>query len=263
VTRLHIHTPPGVVSTAELKDWAISWSRSDKLWVKPPDDDDCDDDRSLSLHRFNMRQDDDDTEPNRFMMANLISGGEFVVVIYTDGNIDLKKIEISPGDEWNLRDVAQYKQRDPDEIYPMFCSQLITETNLGHPLVAYVDRGQEKYGHSFSESSAPPKLINAYSLFVFLVDHIVGTIEQKQVVKLDGTYFYEVYGIHARGGIILCFYEHGHGWGITVSELGPDPALKHFTLNANRVSRPFAHPLLKFTRGVEPGTWEYSILHGV
>jgi len=56
------------------------------------------------------------------------------------------------------------------------------------------------------------------------------------VVKLNDIYYYEIYGIHARGNTILCFYEHSRGWGVTVSELGPDPALKLFTLGTNRVS---------------------------
>ena len=55
-------------------------------------------------------------------------------------------------------------------------------------------------------------------------------------------FFYEMYGIHARGNIILCFYEYVHGWGITVSELGPDPVLKLFILNTNQVSRPICPP---------------------
>ena len=79
---------------------------------------------------------------------------------------------------------------------------------------------------------------NVFSLLVFLVDHIAGTIEQKQVVNLCDTYFCGIYGIHARGNIILCFYEHRSGWGITVSELGPDPAPKLFNLSVNEVSLP-------------------------
>ena len=71
---------------------------------------------------------------------------------------------------------------------------------------------------------------------VFLVDHVAGIIEQLQVVKLDQLPYYETHSIHARGNTILCFYEYNIGRGITVSELGPDPALKHFILGTNRVS---------------------------
>ena len=52
-------------------------------------------------------------------------------------------------DEWELRDVAQYKQGDPGGTHTMFWSELLTETNLGHPLVVYVDRETKKYGHPF------------------------------------------------------------------------------------------------------------------
>ena len=71
---------------------------------------------------------------------------------------------------------------------------------------------------------------------VFLVDHIAGIIERKQVVKLDGVRFHDIYSIQAKGNVILCLYEQIYEWGITVSELGPNPALKHFTLSLDGVS---------------------------
>lgn len=134
----------------ELKGWVISWLRSDKHWVKSRDDDDS---RSLSLHCFTMPLSDDDDGPGRFVMANLTPGGRFVVILYTDGHIDLKEINIKSKDDWELREVAQYIRYDPEGFYTMYLSQLLTETNLGRPLVAYVDRAEEKYGHSFSKLS--------------------------------------------------------------------------------------------------------------
>ena len=77
---------------------------------------------------------------------------------------------------------------------------------------------------------------SAPALLVFLIDHVAGTIERKQVVELDNILSHYSHGIHARGNTILCFYEHSRGWGITVSELGPDPIRKHFTLSLNEVS---------------------------
>ena len=95
-----------------------------------------------------MRQGDDDrddeTEPTEFVMAALTPGGKFVVVLYTDGQIDLKEIKIKSNDEWDPQDVAKYKRDDFEEFYPVFWSQLLTETNVGRPIVAYVDREQEK-----------------------------------------------------------------------------------------------------------------------
>ena len=129
--------------TPELKNWAISWVRSEELWVKPRDEDEGS--RSLSLHSFNMRQEDpDEEEPTEFIMANLIPGGEFVVILYTDGQIDLKEIKIKSEDEWNLQDVAQYKHDDSERFFTLNCSQLLTETKFYHPLVAYVDEKREK-----------------------------------------------------------------------------------------------------------------------
>ena len=125
--------------------------------------------RSLSLHRFNMRQEEyDNTEPRRLVMTNLVPGGEFMVALYADGRIDLKKIKINPEDEWDLRNVAQYRPDDPGGLYAVFWSQLLTETNLGRPLVAYVDRpGQERYGYPFSGSPAPLALISAAASCLF------------------------------------------------------------------------------------------------
>jgi len=151
VRRLKIPIPTDIIPpTAELKEWAISWSRADERWVKPRTDDD---DRLLSLHRFDMRQGGDGEAENiPFVMANLIPGGKFVVVLYHDGQIDLKEIKIKSEDKWELQDVVQHKQGDPEVTHTMFWSQLLTETNLGCPLVAYVDQEQEKYSHSSSGS---------------------------------------------------------------------------------------------------------------
>jgi len=134
----------------------MSWLRSDGPWVKPRKDDD--DDRFLNLHWFNTgREDDGDPEePARFRMANFIPGGKFVVILYATGHIDLKEIEIKSEDEWDLRDVARYKRDDPGRCYTMFWSQLLTETNLGRPLVAYVDQRQEEYGCSSSLGPSTP-----------------------------------------------------------------------------------------------------------
>ena len=73
---------------------------------------------------------------------------------------------------------------------------------------------------------------------IFLVDHTAGIIEKKQVVKLDIVFTLELYKICARGNTILCFHDHDycHEFGITISELGPNPVLKSFTLSTNQVS---------------------------
>ena len=140
---MQIHVPTDIVPpTVELKNWVISWARSNELWVKPRD---VNGDRSLSLHWFNMRQEDpDDQFFTRFVMANLVPGGKFMVVLYTDCQIDLKEIKIKSEGKWDLQDVVKYKQDDPDEFRMGSWSQLLTETGAGRPLVACVDQEQEK-----------------------------------------------------------------------------------------------------------------------
>jgi hypothetical protein len=147
--RVPIPIPTDVVpSMAELKDWAISWLRLDKLWVKPPDDDDG---HPMAFHYPEIRLPDNDDGSNRFVMANLIQGGKFVVILYTDGRIDLREIKIKSTGGWELREVTRYKRDGPERSYTMYRSQLLTETNLGCPLVAYVDRTANEYGYSFSK----------------------------------------------------------------------------------------------------------------
>ena len=137
-TLLQIPIPAGAVpSTVELKDWATSWLRSDKRWVRD------DGDRPLSPHWFDMRQEGDNG--TEIVMANFIPGGEFVVILYSDGQIDLKKVRIMSKDKWDLQDVAQYKPDNPEGSFMISWSQLLTETNLGRPLFAYVDERGEKY----------------------------------------------------------------------------------------------------------------------
>ena len=89
------------------------------------------------------------------VMANLIPGGKFVVTLYIDGQINLKEIKTGSEDGWDLRDVAQYKQDNPGDTHVAFWSQLLTETNLGRPLVAYVGQEQKEYGHLFLGSPIP------------------------------------------------------------------------------------------------------------
>ena len=86
-------------------------------------------------------------------MANFIPGGRFVVVLYNVGYIDLKEVNVKSEDEWELLDVTRYRPDNPEQSYAVYWSQLLTETNLGRPLVAYVDHLEERYGYPFSKMS--------------------------------------------------------------------------------------------------------------
>ena len=146
VARLRIPIPTGVVlPAAELKDRAVSWLRSDRLWVKPRDDNN---DRPLNLRCFMLRDDDDEDVP--FVMARLLPGGRFVVVVGSDGRIDLKEINIKSEGGWELLDVAEYRLDDPEQYRGLWSSQLLMETGLGYPLVAYVNPGKDEYDCSFA-----------------------------------------------------------------------------------------------------------------
>lgn len=49
----------------------------------------------MSLHWFNMRQEDpEEEEPTQFVMTKRMPGRKFVVILYTGGQIDLKEMKI-------------------------------------------------------------------------------------------------------------------------------------------------------------------------
>ena len=120
---LEVPIPPGAtLSKAELKDWAISRTRVDVCWTKPRPGE-------LSLHLFEA-----DT---KFVDAHFIPGGEFIVILYMNGDIGLNKIErsASTGD-LRVREVARYEDMTADDS-PGSWSGLLTETYYGCPVLIW------------------------------------------------------------------------------------------------------------------------------
>ena len=75
-----------------------------------------------------------------FVAANIIPGGEFVIVLFPDGQVDLREIKIKPEGEWELPRVARHQGLGYLKVVCMtHWSQLRTDANLEHPLIAYVD----------------------------------------------------------------------------------------------------------------------------
>jgi len=128
---LQIPTPPGATpSKAELKDWVISRTRVDVLWIKRPPAD-------LTLCSFET-----DTY---FVDAHLIPGGEFVVLLYINGDIGLNRVERSVvTGELTVREVTRYEEPNEDD-HPDYWSSLLTETSYGCPALVLVriGRGEE------------------------------------------------------------------------------------------------------------------------
>ena len=94
-----------------------------------------------------MRREDPDKQEwaiPPFVMANFVPGRKFVVVLYTDGQIDLNEIKIESGGKWDLQRVAQYKQAYPKGLFTLFWSQLLMGTRPSRPLVAYVDKRRQR-----------------------------------------------------------------------------------------------------------------------
>ena len=121
---LEILIPPGATpSKAELKDRVISRARVNVCWTKPRPGE-------LSLHLFETHA--------KFVDAHFIPGGEFVVILYRNGDIGLNKIEKSAvtGD-LKVREVARYKDTTADD-YPGSWSRLLTETSYGCPVLIWV-----------------------------------------------------------------------------------------------------------------------------
>ena len=82
------------------------------------------------------------------MDADLLSsyylpGGNFVVLLYESGSIELREVQILDAGEWNLVDVARYEQRHASE-YTAPMSELLTETSYGCPALAYMNETRNK-----------------------------------------------------------------------------------------------------------------------
>ena len=118
---LEIPIPPGTTpSKADLKDWVISRTRVDVCWTKRRPGD-------LVLHSFET-----DAE---FVDAHFIPGGEFVVLLYRNGDISLNRIERSEvTGELDLREIARYDEPHVQD-YPHHWSGLLMETSHGCPVI--------------------------------------------------------------------------------------------------------------------------------
>ena len=121
VRRLQIPIPSGTTpSKAELKDWAISRTRVDVCWTKRHPG-------NLVVHSF-------ETEGN-FVDAHLIPGGDFVVLLFANGDIVLNRIEgPEEAGDLELREVARYKESNEAD-FPASWSRLLTETSYGCPVI--------------------------------------------------------------------------------------------------------------------------------
>ena len=120
---LQIPIPPGMTpSKAELKDWVVSRTRVDFCWTKRRPGD-------LVLHSFETGTD--------FVDAHLIPGGEFIVILYANGDVGLNRIGRSEvtGD-LDLREVARCEGANGVD-YPGFWSRLLTKTSYGCPVLVW------------------------------------------------------------------------------------------------------------------------------
>ena len=73
------------------------------------------------------------------MDAHFIPGGEFIVLLYYDGDIGLIKIERSAvTGELEVQEVARYNEMNGDFLLE-FQSSLLTETSYGCPVLVLVD----------------------------------------------------------------------------------------------------------------------------
>ena len=73
-----------------------------------------------------------------FVDAHLIPGGEFIVLLYTNGDVSLNRIGRSEATgDLDLREVARYEETNEAD-YPRYWSRLLTETSYGCPMLVWV-----------------------------------------------------------------------------------------------------------------------------
>jgi hypothetical protein len=119
---LHLH------STAQLKSWAIKQARTDALWLRNGIT------NKLNLQTVRINEQED----GQYLNVLLLPGGEYLVVLTTDKDILLKKIEREDdvGDlEWVLADVARSSPPSPEASW--FSDEVFTDTTCEYPLIAY------------------------------------------------------------------------------------------------------------------------------
>ena len=78
-------------------------------------------------------------ETDRFIDAHFIPGGEFVVLLYRNGDVGLSKIErsaVSGG--LKAQEVARCKETNRDH-FPGSYSRLLTETSYGCPVLVWME----------------------------------------------------------------------------------------------------------------------------
>ena len=222
VRHLQIPIPPGTTpSKTELKSWAISHTRVDALWIKPAPGD-------LTLCSFETHAD--------FVEAHLIPGGEFVVLLYNNGDISLIRIERSVvTGKLMVREVAGYRETD-EEDYPDHWSGLLTETSYGCPMLVLVRSAH--LGEYVATPAALKVLINvddrsAASPLFFLIDPVSQVIQKKQPIHTDfedGTYLWNILAIKNRMFFICEDSEDALRITI-VAEPGPNSVTKHLNLS--------------------------------
>jgi len=130
--RLQIPIPNGPnPSKAELKDLVISRARVDTCWIKR---------RSGYLRPREL------TANAPLISSHYLPGGNFVVLLYESGSIDLREVQGEDAGGWNLVRVARYEQRDVHDR-PAPLSELLTKTSYGSPVLAYTNEAGNKYVH--------------------------------------------------------------------------------------------------------------------
>lgn len=113
-------------SKEELKDQVISRTRVDVCWTKSRPGE-------LSPHLIEA-----DTG---IVGAQFIPGGEFVVILYRNGSISLRKIERSAvAGNLKVQEVARYENAAARDNPGGSWSKLLTETSYGCPVLIWVGR---------------------------------------------------------------------------------------------------------------------------
>ena len=169
------------------------------------------------------------------MDAHFLPGGDFVVLLYSNGDIGLNRIERSVvTGELTVREVTRYRETDGADR-PDHWSGLLTETSYGCPMLVFVRSA--RWGEYVATPATSERTDvddrSVASPLIFLIDPVSQVIQKKQPIRHDfedDADLWEILAIKDR----IFFFHEGTEEILRVTivvDPGPNSFARHFHLS--------------------------------